>query len=71
MCIKDADRMANSIDSDQTAFQEQSDLCLHCLPRSVFPNHFGILFLCGVVYLSDTQGCSRKKNWGSLMALLF
>ena len=30
---KDADGMANSVDSDQ----EQSDLGLHCLPRSVCP----------------------------------
>ena len=30
---KDADRMANSVDPDQTA----SDLDLHCLPRHVCP----------------------------------
>ena len=31
MHLEDADRMANSVDSDQTAPLEQSDLCLHCL----------------------------------------
>ena len=34
---KDADRMANSVDPDQTAPQEQSDLGLHCLLRHVCP----------------------------------
>ena len=29
---KDADRIANSVDPDQTAPVEQSDLGLHCLP---------------------------------------
>ena len=33
MCLKDADRIANSVDPDRTA-PEQSDLGLHCLPRS-------------------------------------
>ena len=33
----DADRMANSVDPDQTASLEQSDLCLYCLPRSFYP----------------------------------
>ena len=34
---KDADRMANSVDTDQTAPSQtaQSDLHLHCLPRPV------------------------------------
>ena len=31
---KDADRMANSVDPDQT---KQSDLGLHCLPRPDCP----------------------------------
>ena len=35
MCPKDEDRMANSVDLDQT--EEQSDLGLHCLPRLVCP----------------------------------
>ena len=41
---KDVDRMANSVDPDQTA--PQSDLGLHCLPRSVCPkthDHYGYL----------------------------
>ena len=35
MCPKDVEGMANSVDPDQTAPQEQSDLGLHCLPRTV------------------------------------
>ena len=33
---KDADRIANSVDPDQSV-EEQSDLGLHCLPRPVYP----------------------------------
>ena len=37
---KDADGMTNSVDPDQTApREEQSDQCLHCLPRPVCPGH--------------------------------
>ena len=35
---KDADRMANSVDPDQTAPKELSDLGQHCLPRPACPN---------------------------------
>ena len=34
-CYKDANRIANSEDPDQTALEEQSDLGLHCLPRPI------------------------------------
>ena len=34
---KDANGIANSEDPDQTAPEEQSDLGLHCLPRSICP----------------------------------
>ena len=34
---KDAEEIANSVDPDQTAPEEQSDLGLHCLPRPVCP----------------------------------
>ena len=37
MSPNDADGMVNSVDSDQTALQEQSDLGLHCLPRHICP----------------------------------
>ena len=37
MCAKDAHGVANSVDPDQTAPKEQSDLGLHCLLR---PNCF-------------------------------
>ena len=43
MSPNDADRMANSVDPDQTAPREQSDLeeqsdqGLHCLPRHICP----------------------------------
>ena len=40
------DRMANSVDPDQTV-EEQSDLGLHCLPRPIRPktyDHYGIHF---------------------------
>ena len=41
MSPKDADRMANSVDPDQTAplggAEEQSDQGLHCLPRQICP----------------------------------
>ena len=36
---KDADGMANSVNPDQTAPLEQSDLGLHCLYRLIFPIH--------------------------------
>ena len=35
---KDADGIANNVDPDQTAPKEQSDLGLHCLLSSIFPN---------------------------------
>ena len=35
---KDADGMAKSVDPDQTAPREQSDLGLHCLLRPICPN---------------------------------
>ena len=35
---KDAERMANSVNPDQTAPQEQSDQNLHCLLRHTYPN---------------------------------
>ena len=35
---KDAERMANSVDPDQTAPQEQSDQNLYCLLRHTCPN---------------------------------
>ena len=46
MSPKNADRMANSVDCDQTAplisvytvcLEEQSEKELHCLPRPVYP----------------------------------
>ena len=36
--LKDTDEMANIVDCDQTAplgAVEQSDVCLHCLPRPI------------------------------------
>ena len=41
---EDADRIANSVDPDQTGPKEQSDLGLHCLPRPIYPktwDHYG------------------------------
>ena len=35
ICLKYADRLANSVEPDQTVPEEQSDLGLQCLPRSV------------------------------------
>ena len=35
---KDADGMANRVDPDQTASEEESDLGLHCLRRPICPN---------------------------------
>ena len=35
---KGADGMANIIDPDQTALQEQSDLSLYCLLRPICPS---------------------------------
>ena len=37
MSPNDADGMANSVDPDQTAPLEESDLGLHCLPRHICP----------------------------------
>ena len=37
MSPNDAEGMANSVDPDQTAPEEQSDLGLHCLPRHICP----------------------------------
>ena len=45
---KDADRIANSVDPDQTAsLEEQYGHGLHCLPRPVCPKtmgHYSIVF---------------------------
>ena len=38
MRAKDADAMPNSVDPDQTAPKEQSDLALQCLPKTICPN---------------------------------
>ena len=35
MCPKDVQVMSKSVDPDQTAPEEQSDLGLQCLPRSI------------------------------------
>ena len=37
MRLKDADGMTNSVDPDQTAHKEKSDLGLNCLLRTVYP----------------------------------
>ena len=37
MLPKSADRMENSVDPDQTALHDQSDLGPHCLPTPVCP----------------------------------
>ena len=37
MCLKDEDKVANSVDPDQTE-QEQSDQGLHYLLRALCPN---------------------------------
>ena len=37
MCPKDAEGIANSVDSDKTDPQEQSDLGMHCLLRPICP----------------------------------
>ena len=43
MSPNDADGMTNSVDPDQTAPLEQSDLGLHCLSRHICPktDHYG------------------------------
>ena len=38
ICPKHAAGMANSEDPDQTAPKEQSDVCLHCLPKPICSN---------------------------------
>ena len=38
MRSKDEDGMTNSIDPDQTAPEEQSDLGLHCFFKPIYPN---------------------------------
>ena len=39
---KDANGMKNTVDPDQNAAQEQSDLDLHCLPRPVCPKTYEV-----------------------------
>ena len=50
MCPKDADRITNIADPDQTVPQEESDVGLYCLPRPVGENIRIITVheLCGV-----------------------
>ena len=38
MSPSDIEETENSVDSDQTAPKEQSDLSLHCLLRPIYPN---------------------------------
>ena len=38
MYQRDTEETANSVDTDQTAPKEQSDLGLHCLLRPIYPN---------------------------------
>ena len=40
---KDADRITNRVDTDQTAPKEQSDLGLHCLLRTYLSQYFKLL----------------------------
>ena len=62
---KDADRMANSADPDQTA-PEQSDLGLHCLPRPVYPktwDHYGRCYPSTVSILeSQSSGLTTQST---------
>ena len=43
---KDAEEIANSVDPDQTAPLEQSDLGLHCLPRPICLKTFITVIVC-------------------------
>ena len=57
---KDADGMANSIDPDQTALEEQSDLDRHCLPRPFLSENLGSL---RYFYLSQAFNILLKDNY--------
>ena len=56
MWLKVADGMANSVDPDQTAW-EQSDLGLHCLLRPVYPSILTIFMLLHVCVNKNLLYC--------------
>ena len=64
---KDAEGMAISVDPDQTAPEEQSDLDLHCLLRPTCPdllrNFYGNMFMChNVITPAQCVMTARPKN---------
>ena len=59
MSPKDADRMANSVDPDQTGPLEQSDQGLHCLPRTNCPKTYDH---CGKCIQTDKSGQTVKTK---------
>ena len=75
---KDIDGMANSLDLDQTANQEQSDLSLHCLLRPTCPNTWNFtanaeLFFTvrfrlenGTDIFSGRIGVYYRREWGTV-----
>ena len=60
MSPNDADGMANSVDPDQTAPQEQSDLGLHCLPQACLSENLGSLRYITFYYdkILDVSSCN-------------
>ena len=62
---KGADGMANNVDPDQTALQEQSGLGLQCLPRPVCPktyDHYGIPLALYITYFQFFHKISRSSK---------
>ena len=59
--------MANSVDSDQTATKEQSDLGLHSLPRPIGPIFNTVTVLLLVIAFSEIlvsagRACSKIRS---------
>ena len=52
---KDIERMANSVDSDQTPLEEQSDQNLHCLLRHTCPNIYNFYGISVFFYLRNIK----------------
>ena len=58
---KDADRMADSVDPDQTA-PRHSDLGLYCLPRPAYPkteDQYGSKYRYYTIYRNDPKFSDR------------
>ena len=73
MCPKDAEGMVNTAHSDQRGLEEQSDVGLHCLPRSDY-SRLRIQDTTGsghFVWFSETFGLLNEEQMNTYWICLY